>query len=97
MTYSGKNYNYDLLKFKQAEVRTGSFRILSRELRDPPDFLDREGAEFLLIVAAADIRRELGIELPTEDETVSSADIFRDLRLDRKKRPTASFFTGEWG
>ncbi len=63
---------------------------------DPPDFLDREGAEFLLIAVAEDIRRELGIELPTEDETESSADIFRDLRLDRQKRPTAPLFTGEW-
>ena len=63
---------------------------------DPPDFLDREGAEFLLIAAAEDIRGELGIELATADEDERSADIFRDLRLDRQQRPTAPLFSGEW-
>lgn len=63
---------------------------------DPPDLLDRQGAEFLLIAAAEDIREELGIELHPEDESASSADIFKDLRLDRQKRPTAPLFEGRW-
>ncbi|MFL5825468.1 MAG: hypothetical protein ACJ76V_02980 [Thermoleophilaceae bacterium] len=46
----------------------------------PPDFLDYEGAEVVLIGAAKDARAELGIELDTEEERVEDADIFRKLR-----------------
>ncbi|MBE0599192.1 MAG: hypothetical protein IH614_18260 [Desulfuromonadales bacterium] len=63
---------------------------------DPPAFLDHEGAEFLLIAASDDIRGELGVELQTDEETPASADIFHDLRLDRKKRPIEPLFEGKW-
>ncbi|KAK3219019.1 hypothetical protein Dsin_012989 [Dipteronia sinensis] len=36
-------------------------------LADPPDFLNYEGCEFLLISAADDIEKELGLELETEE------------------------------
>lgn len=35
---------------------------------DPPDFLDYEGCEFLLISTSDDIDEELGLELKTEEE-----------------------------
>nr|XP_029121630.1 uncharacterized protein LOC105049275 isoform X2 [Elaeis guineensis] len=35
---------------------------------DPPDFLNYEGCEFLLISASDDIGEELGLELRTEEE-----------------------------
>lgn len=63
---------------------------------NPPEFLDHEGAEFLLIAASDHLRRELGGELETEDESESSADIFTDLRLDRRNRPTEPLFQGKW-
>jgi hypothetical protein len=52
---------------------------------DPPEFLDKEGAEIVLIAASEDISEELGIELKTENESAASAEIFKDLRLDRSK------------
>jgi hypothetical protein len=63
---------------------------------DPPDFLDKEGAEVVLITASEDIDKELGIELKTEHESAASAEIFKDLRLDRSKRPTEPLFEGQW-
>lgn len=42
---------------------------------DPPDFLNYEGCEFLLISASDDIEEELGLELKTEGgETEAEAD-----------------------
>lgn len=63
---------------------------------DPPDFLDHEGAEFVLISAAEDVKAELGIELDTDDEDARSADIFRDLRMERDQHPTEPLFQGIW-
>ena len=54
---------------------------------DPPDFLNYEGTEFVLISAAEDISEELGIELHPEEESVTSADIFNDLKMERSVHP----------
>lgn len=61
---------------------------------DPPDFLDHEGAEFLLI-AASDIQDELGIHIDNS-KSESSAGIFEDLKMDRSERSTKPLFQGEW-
>ncbi len=63
---------------------------------DPPQFLDKEGAEFLLIAAAEDVEEELGFALHTEDENASKADIFNDLAVDKQARPVKPLFEGEW-
>jgi hypothetical protein len=63
---------------------------------DPPEFLDYEGAELILIGAKDDPRRELGISLKTEKETEKSADIFSDLKLKRSQHPVAPLFKGKW-
>lgn len=63
---------------------------------DPPDFLDHEGAELLLIGAAEDISEELGIELHPEEETEQTAEIFRDLRLKKSEHPIEPLFQGLW-
>lgn len=45
---------------------------------DPPDFLNYEGCEFLLISASDDIEEELGLELKTEGESdASCSDLVR--------------------
>lgn len=44
----------------------GQFRQLRYCPADPPDFLNYEGCEFLLISASDDIEEELGLELKTE-------------------------------
>lgn len=63
---------------------------------DPPEFLDYEGAEIVLVSAAEDVEEELGIELETDEESYSSADIFTDLRMDKRAHPTAPLFEGTW-
>jgi hypothetical protein len=63
---------------------------------DPPDYLDYEGAELLLIGAADDPVAELGIRLDPERESAASADVFHDLRLERDKHPLEPLFHGDW-
>jgi hypothetical protein len=63
---------------------------------DPPDFLDFEGTEFVLISAAEDVREELGIELHPENESGTSADIFNELKMAKSVHPVKPLFKGEW-
>lgn len=63
---------------------------------DPPDLLDHEGAEFLLLAAAEDPERELGIELDEAREQKAHARIFRDLRLHKSEHPVEPLFEGDW-
>lgn len=63
---------------------------------DPPAFLDKEGTEFLLVSAAEDIEEELGVEMKTQKESVNSADIFKELRLDKNERPIKPLMEGKW-
>jgi hypothetical protein len=63
---------------------------------DPPDFLNYEGTEFVLISTAEDVSEELGIELHPRDETLTSADIFNDLKVERSVHPLKPLFKGEW-
>ncbi|MEA2276256.1 MAG: hypothetical protein QOC78_1216 [Solirubrobacteraceae bacterium] len=63
---------------------------------NPPDFLDFEGAEVVLIAAAADAARELGIDLDAEAERLEDADVFADLRLRPGEVPVEPLQTGEW-
>jgi hypothetical protein len=62
---------------------------------DPPDFLDYEGAELLLIGASQVPERELGIEFKPDTEDKHNADIFRVLKLPREvvREP---LFLGNW-
>ena len=62
---------------------------------DPPDFLDHEGTEFVLISASGDIGKELGIELDTEKETLETAELFRSLKMDKDKKPEP-LLKGHW-
>jgi len=61
-----------------------------------PDFLDHEGAEFILVSASDDISEDLGLKLKTDKETPETADMIRDLGIDKSKRPTRPLFEGEW-
>jgi hypothetical protein len=60
-----------------------------------PELLDHEGAEIVLIGASEDVRGELGIELDIEDERVTEADIFDELRLAPGELPTEPLERGE--
>lgn len=63
---------------------------------DPPELLDHEGAELILVAASDDVRDELGIDLDAEDETERSAEIFRELRVRKSEHPVAPLLEGEW-
>ena len=63
---------------------------------DPPEFLDHEGAEILLVGARADASAELGAQLNPERETEATAEIFNDLRLEKSMHPLTPLFEGKW-
>lgn len=63
---------------------------------DPPDLLNYEGAEILLIGASGDVAGELGLKLDAEHETEATAEIFRDLGLEKSLHPVAPLFEGRW-
>ncbi len=63
---------------------------------DPPEFLDKEGIEFILISASVNIEEELGVTLHPQNEDEHSADIFKTLRLDRSEHPVKPLLQGEW-
>ncbi|HEX9443297.1 MAG TPA: hypothetical protein VGA73_04215 [Candidatus Binatia bacterium] len=63
---------------------------------DPPDFLDYEGTEILLIGASRDVAAELGVRLEAERETLATAEIFNDLKMERSLHPLAPLFEGRW-
>ena len=73
--------------------RFGRLRFIPAK---PTELLDYEGAEFVLIGASADAEGELGIELPVETEDEITAEIFRDLKVEREEHPLQPLFKGEW-
>ena len=62
---------------------------------DPPDFLDYDGAELMLIGASENPEKELGIEFKPDREDEHRADIFKILKLPREllREP---LFEGKW-
>jgi hypothetical protein len=62
---------------------------------DPPDFLDYEGAELVLIGAEENPEQELGLEFVPDREDEHTADVLRDLALPREvvREP---LFEGAW-
>ena len=63
---------------------------------DPPDFLDHEGAEIVLIGAHRHVFAELGIRLDPEQETLATAEIFTDLRMEMSLHPLTPLLEGRW-
>jgi len=63
---------------------------------DPPDLLNREGTEVVLIGADEDVFEELGVQLNPERETVETAELFNDLRMERTDHPLKPLFEGRW-
>ncbi|MEB3827686.1 hypothetical protein [Phormidium sp. CCY1219] len=69
---------------KTLQERFASRRFIAA---DPPDFLDYEGAEMLLIAASADVSEELGVELDPQEESESTAEILNE-KADAKNSPS---------
>lgn len=63
---------------------------------DPPDFLDHQGADIVLIGAAGDPARELGVDLDSEAERLGVRDLFEELRLSPERELVQPLEKGEW-
>lgn len=63
---------------------------------DPPDLLDHEGAEIVLVGAHRHVVAELGIRLDPEQETLATAEIFTDLRMEMSLHPVTPLLEGRW-
>jgi hypothetical protein len=63
---------------------------------DPPDLLNYEGTELLLMGAASDVSEELGVQLEPQRETAATAEIFNDLRLEKSRQTIEPLVQGEW-
>lgn len=62
---------------------------------DPPDFLNYEGCEFLLIAASDDIEEELGLELKIE-EGEANEDCSDLVKTFGETASTSALFQGTW-
>ncbi|KAL3739714.1 hypothetical protein ACJRO7_021045 [Eucalyptus globulus] len=72
----------------------GKFGQLRYNLADPPDFLNCEGCELLLITASDDIEEELGSELKPEGEAYPSC--FDLLKTFGETAPADALLSGSW-
>ncbi|HYG98256.1 MAG TPA: hypothetical protein VD837_03935 [Terriglobales bacterium] len=54
---------------------------------DPPEFLDHEGCELVLVGGHHDAERELDIRLHTKKEQVESSDTVKELGLKPEEHP----------
>lgn len=68
-------------------------RFISQDL---PEFLDYPGTQILFISAAQDYAKELGIKLQPEKETLDTAEIFSDLKLEKTIHPIDTLVKGKW-
>ncbi|MGE5308912.1 MAG: hypothetical protein ACM3OC_07500 [Deltaproteobacteria bacterium] len=72
------------------------FRTLKFIDADPVQLLDYPGTQFVLISASARPQKELGIKIETESEKAAEQELFKDLGLEKGKRPLAPILTGQW-
>ena len=86
-----KGQKADYPKQLQAQFRDRRFGDA-----DPPSYLDHEGTEFILISAAEDVQEDLGLTLHPQKEDAHSADVFKELKIDRREMPTQPLFEGHW-
>ncbi len=68
-------------------------RFISRNL---PEFLNYPGTQILFIPAAQNYVKELGIKLEPQKETLETAEIFSDLKLEKPIHPIETLVKGQW-
>lgn len=78
---------------KQLQERFRGRRFIDA---DPPELLEHEGVEILLVGMRADVSEELGIELNPQRETADTAEIFRELQMEKTRHPAEPLLKGEW-
>ena len=78
---------------RELHARFGDRRWVSV---DPPEFLDYEGSEIVLIGGKDDLGEDLGIDLQAHPEDEETAEIFQDLHLEKTARTIKPLFEGVW-
>ncbi|MGC8640005.1 MAG: hypothetical protein ACP5XB_09040 [Isosphaeraceae bacterium] len=78
---------------RELHARFGDRRWVSV---DPPEFLDYEGCEIVLIGGKDDLGEDLGINLKAHPEDEETAEIFQDLHMERTERTIKPLFEGVW-
>jgi hypothetical protein len=63
---------------------------------DPPDFLDYEGTELVLVGGRDDLGEDLGVDLEAHPKDEETAEIFKDLHLEKSERTIRPLFEGVW-
>jgi hypothetical protein len=77
---------------KHLQEKFASRRFINAE----PELLDHEGAEVVLVGAREDPERELDLKLHPQSESEWTADIFKDLRMEKSEHPLEPLFKGQW-
>ncbi len=67
-----------------------------RFINAEPELLDYEGAEVMLIGVREDPQEELGVNLDLQNESEWTADILKDLHMEKSEHPLQPLFKGEW-
>lgn len=62
---------------------------------EPPEFLDYEGTQFVLISASANILKDLGITLTPDQEQKHSMTVFKELDLEKDSKRVKPLFEGK--
>jgi hypothetical protein len=63
---------------------------------EPPDLLDHEGVEILLVGTRVNVVRELGVRLEPQHETAAAAATFEELGVEQSVHPVAPLLEGTW-
>ncbi len=63
---------------------------------NPPDFLNFEGSEIILIESGKGVSSDLELNLDPQDESIHSAEVFSDLRLEKAAAIVGPLFEGQW-
>lgn len=63
---------------------------------DPPEFLDYEGAEIVLIGGRDDLGADLGLDLTRHPRDEETAQVFQDLRIEKSERTIKPLVRGVW-
>jgi hypothetical protein len=72
----------------------GAYRWIDAE----PELLDHENAQLMLLAAhAGDLEAELGVHIPTEAETLATAEVCRELRASCAREAVTPLLEGTFG
>ncbi|MDG5815455.1 hypothetical protein QA601_10220 [Chitinispirillales bacterium ANBcel5] len=63
---------------------------------EPPEFLNYEGCELVMVSASKEPQKELGVSPRGRKETSKTADLFKEFNIDPSSAIVKPLFKGEW-